>query len=154
MSFRGSFGAGLLYSFFSVGADACGALAGNDGTMDDTKQKSKTDNANSETGNTTNDSALKRAGRRRATRKDGVQMLRKAADQRVGEKSEELADVVTGKALKGDLASVKVLVELADGKKPVPEPVKRRRGLTQAERWAMEPQWQDKPEKQGLGARD
>ena len=66
--------------------------------------------------------------------------MRQAADRRVGEKSEELANLLTEKALTGDLACTKALVDLADGKKP--EPVKKRRGLTVAERLAREPQWE------------
>ena len=60
--------------------------------------------------------------------------------------SEELADLLETKALAGDLASAKVLVGLAERKKPIPEPVKRRRGPSLAELWAAEPQWQGEPE--------
>jgi hypothetical protein len=66
---------------------------------------------------------------------------------RVGWNSEKLADVLTSQALAGDLASAKVLVALAEGKKPGPEPVKKRCGPGLAERLAAEPQWREPPEK-------
>jgi VIT1/CCC1 family predicted Fe2+/Mn2+ transporter len=75
--------------------------------------------------------------------KDGAERLRQAADKRVGWNSEELADLLTAKALKGDLASTRVLVTLAASKKPLPERVKKRHGLSLAQRLAAEPQWKD-----------
>jgi hypothetical protein len=57
-----------------------------------------------------------------------------------------LADLLTEKALKGDLASTRVLVGLAERKKPRAEPVKKRRGPSLAEQLAAEPQWQEPAE--------
>lgn len=74
-------------------------------------------------------------------RRDGAERLRLAADKRVGRNSEKLADLLTEKALAGDLASAKVLVGLAEGKKPQPEIKKKRRGPSLAEQLAAEPQW-------------
>ena len=95
-------------------------------------------------------STTKHRGRERARgntpRKDGAERLRHAADKRVGRISEQLADLLEGKALKGDLASAKVLFGLAERKKPSPEPVKKRRGPGLAERWAAEPEWQGEGE--------
>ena len=82
--------------------------------------------------------------RRRPVRKSGAERLRCAADRRVGKNSEKLADLLTEKALAGDLAYAKALVGLADAKKP--ERVKRR-GLSLAQRLALEPPWQGEPEK-------
>jgi len=65
---------------------------------------------------------------------------------RVGMNSEELADLLTRKALEGDLASAKVLVALADGKKPRAEQAKKRRGPSLAERLAAQPEWREPPE--------
>jgi hypothetical protein len=48
--------------------------------------------------------------------------------------------------LNGDLASAKVLFGLAERKKPIPEPVKKRHGLSPADRLAAQPQWQGKEE--------
>ena len=126
-------------------------MAGNDGTMDATKQKLKTVNARSKTDSTTKDSVPKQDGRKRSVRQDGAELLRQAVDRRVGEDSEQLADVIAKKAMKGDLAAVKVMVGLADSKKPVQEPVQKRRGLSQAQRLAEEPQWQGTREKPGTG---
>ena len=75
----------------------------------------------------------------RAARKDGAERLRQAADRRVGRNSAKLADVLTQKALMGDLGSTKMLVVLADGKKAVPV---KRRGLSLPERLGAEPQWE------------
>jgi hypothetical protein len=77
---------------------------------------------------------------------DGAEQLRQAADLRVGWNSEKIADVLTEKALAGDLASAKALVALAEAKKPSPEPVKKRCGPSMAEQLAAEPQWQEPPE--------
>jgi hypothetical protein len=70
----------------------------------------------------------------RAARKDGLDRLRQVADQRVGDNAEELADKLTGKALKGDLTNLKILLELAAKKKVQAEPVKKQ-GMTLAQRW-------------------
>jgi hypothetical protein len=59
----------------------------------------------------------------------------------VGRNSEKLADLLTEKALGGDLASAKTLVALAAAKKPIPEPVKKRHEPSYAEKLANEPQW-------------
>jgi len=108
--------------------------------------KLKTDNASGKTGGASKDKVVKRARRGRAARKDGAELLRQAADRRLARNSEELADLLETKALAGDLASAKVLVGLAERKKPIPEPVKRWRGPSLAELWAAEPQWQGEPE--------
>ena len=114
-------------------------MAGNGGKMAEAKQVLEVTKTNSTTSSTTVDKTRKPA-RRRATRKSGAEKLRQEADRRVGKNSVELADLLTQKALTGDLAYTKALVDLADGKKP--EPVKKRRGLTVAERLAREPQWE------------
>jgi hypothetical protein len=101
------------------------------------EQALKTDDASRKTGSTTTKRKRERTARRRdggkAAGKDGVERLRQAADRRVGRNSEELADLLTKKALDGHLASTKVLVGLAGAKKPIAEPVKKRSGLTAAE---------------------
>lgn len=92
-----------------------------------------------------------RARRERPSRKDGAERLRQAADKRVNEISEQLADLLKKKALDGDLASAKALFGFAAGKKPLPEPVKKQRGLTYAEKLAREPQWVGEPEEEKEG---
>jgi hypothetical protein len=64
----------------------------------------------------------------------------------VGRHSKELADLLTGKALKGDLASTRVLVGLAERKKPEPEPARKRSWPTMAMRLAAEPPWKGEQE--------
>jgi hypothetical protein len=70
--------------------------------------------------------------------RDGAERLRWAADRRLGRNSAKLADLLTKNALKGDLASTKVLLGLAEGKKPIPEKKGPVRSL--ALRLAAEPQ--------------
>ena len=89
------------------------------------------------TGGATKKSTKKQTRRRRA-RKSGAEQLRSAADRRVGRNSKKLADLLTEKALAGELAYAKMLVGLADGKKPEPE---NRRLLSLIEELATEPGW-------------
>jgi hypothetical protein len=86
--------------------------------------------------------------RRKTPCNDGVERLRHAADKQVGQNWEELTNLLTAKALSGDLASAKALVALAAGKKPRPKRAKKRPGLTLAQRYAAEPQWQGKEEEE------
>lgn len=110
-------------------------------------QQESTDKAKKKTGSTTKNGTRKRASRGKTTRTDGAERLRQAADKLVGRNSKKLADLLTNKALEGDLASTRVLVGLAERKKPKAEPVKKRRGPGMAERLAAEPKWQKLPER-------
>ena len=123
-----------------------GALAGNGGKMVELARESSAGNASKKPRKTTKSKGRKRASREKTACKDGAERLRQAADKRVGRNSEKLADLLTEKALKGDLASTKTLVSLAAGKKPIPEPVKKRRGPSLAERLAAEPEWREEQE--------
>jgi len=131
-------------------------LAGNDERMTAKKQELNAGNASRKTGSTTTNKkqqAAKTGGGKRA-HKDGAERLRQAADKRVGRASEKLADLLETKALEGNLASLKVLVMLAERKKPRPEPVKKPRRSNLAQRWAREPALPEKEEEdgeQGLG---
>lgn len=49
---------------------------------------------------------------------DGVESLRRAADRRLRKNMKKLADALTEKAMAGDLGSMKMLVALAEAKKP------------------------------------
>jgi hypothetical protein len=75
--------------------------------------------------------------------KGGAERLRRAVDRRVGKNSEKLADVLTNKALAGDLAFAKAVVALADAKKP--DPVKKPIGPRFVELLAKEPRWEGEP---------
>jgi hypothetical protein len=83
--------------------------------------------------------------RRKPAGKSGTERLRSLADRQLSRNLKELTEVLTRKALAGSVASTRVLVELAQRKKP--EAVKRR-GLSEAERLANEPEW-DGPEEEG-----
>jgi hypothetical protein len=115
----------------------------------------KTENAKAKTRKATKSKG--RARRESPSRKDGAERLRQAADKRVLRNSEKLADLLTARALEGDLASAKTLIGLAAAKKPIPEPVKKRPEFSYAEKLANEPQWvgkaedEDENDKQGNG---
>lgn len=83
---------------------------------------------------------------------DGAEQLKWAADRQVGRNSKKIADLLTVRAVTGDLPSIRVLVGLAERKKPRPEPVKKWVGPSLAERLAAEPEWEGGEE--GLGNRD
>jgi hypothetical protein len=104
------------------------------------QQKLSSDNASMTTGRTTRNRRRKRADGKTA-RKDGAERMRQAADKRMGRISEKMADLLSSKALAGDLACARVLFGLAERKKPMQEPGKRRRGPGLAERLAAEPEW-------------
>jgi len=90
-------------------------------------------------------------GRRR--KRNGAARLRKLLDQKVAEHTEELATVLTNKALSGDVATTKLVVALAEGGKPKVKPKKekkRLRGICLARRWAHQAEW-EKGEEQGPG---
>jgi hypothetical protein len=109
------------------------------------QQKLSSDNASRKTGRTTKKRRQKRADEK-TSRKDGAERMHQAADKRVGRISEKLADLLSNKALAGDLASARVLFGLAERKKPMQEPVKKRRGPGLAARWAAEPEWREEDE--------
>jgi hypothetical protein len=88
------------------------------------------------------------------SRKDGAERLRQAANKRLNEISEQLADLLKRKALEGDLASAKTLIALAAAKKPIPEPVKKQSEPSYADKLSKEPQWKGEPEGLELGYGD
>ena len=120
-------------------------MAGNGGKMAATQQGLGRGTSGRKTSSTT-ENGIREGERRkrdrageRAARKDGAERLRQAADRRVGRNSAKLADVLTKKALTGDLGSTKFLVGLAEAKKAIPV---KRRGLSLPERLGAEPQWE------------
>jgi hypothetical protein len=106
------------------------------------QQKLSSDNASMTTGRTTRNRRRVRADGKMA-RKDGAERMRQAADMRVGRISEKMADLLSSKALAGDLACARVLFGLAERKKPIQDLVKKRRGPGLAARLAAEPPWQE-----------
>ena len=119
-------------------------MAGNDGEMAVAREL-ETDEASSKTGSITNNRKCERASRGKTARRDGVERLRWEADKLVWRDSKKLAGLLSENALKGSLASTKALVGLAEGKQPRAEPVKKRRGPSQAEQLTTEPEWQGTP---------
>lgn len=128
--------------------------AGNGGTMAQARKELSASNAETKTGGTTESEGPKRARRKYASRKDGAERLRQAADKRLNEISEQLADLLKRKALEGDLASAKTLIALAAAKKPIPEPVKKQSEPSYADKLSKEPQWKGEPEGLELGYGD
>ena len=99
-----------------------------------------TDRAESSTA----DAKEKKKQKRRATG-NGAARLKRMLDRKVAENMEELAALLTEKALGGDIATTRLLLTLAEEGKPAPV---RRRGRgrrkfkAMIERWANGPQWQ------------
>ncbi len=83
----------------------------------------------------------KGAGPEKPVRGSGVERLKKAANRQVARKSEELAEVLMDKALKGKMDSARLLVTLAEKKKPPEKPVKKRSGPTLLDLLESEPEW-------------
>jgi hypothetical protein len=122
-----------------------GAMVENGGTMAEPVKDLKTVKAKAKTRRATK--GKRRARRETPSHKDGAERLRQAADKRLNEISETLADLLKTKALEGDLASAKTLIGLAAAKKPIPEPVKKERPeFSYADKLAKEPQWVGKME--------
>jgi hypothetical protein len=90
------------------------------------------------------EAAAERTKRPKAIRGNGVERLRRAAERRAARNSEELADLLLDKALKGRLESARMLVTLAEQKKPRKEPKKEEEeesGHSMADLLAAEPEW-------------
>ena len=112
------------------GRDGPWSVAGKGGEMSETVQTLEIDDASGTRGSTTK-TRKRNAGAGRTARTSGAERLRRAANKKVGRKSDELAEALLNKALKGDVASTKALVDLADGMKP--EPARKRDGLSYAQ---------------------
>jgi hypothetical protein len=120
--------------------------------MATTETMLQAETANGKSGSANPNTRKRAAGGKRA-HKDGAERLRQAADKRVGRNSEQLADLLETKALAGNLDSLKVLVMLAERKKPRPVPVKKPRRPSLALRLGAEPEWEENRE-QGVGSRE
>jgi hypothetical protein len=142
---RNRFRRGIAAYLFFAGAMVRGTKAGNGGTMAEATDESKAGKASGKTWGKGEHSRLHwmrqweiETGQRMSTRNrvstDGAERLRRAADKKVGRNSAKLAEVLTKKALAGDLASARMLLALAEAKKPVP--AKKSKGPTLAE-WLL-----------------
>jgi hypothetical protein len=77
-----------------------------------------------------------------STRVAGGARLKKAAAQQLRKNGVQLAKALMDKALEGSVASARMVVELAEVKEEEKPKKRRPRGLTEAQRLAMEPQWE------------
>jgi hypothetical protein len=119
-----------------------GALAGTGGTMAVTRRNSKTTKAAISTKSTTNtitqpeseieieQHQAQPAGQRMRQRKQGAK-----ADPK------DLATILSNQAMAGNAESIDLLDKLEHKSKPTKPAVKKRTGLTLAQRWALEPPW-------------
>ncbi len=70
---------------------------------------------------------------------DGAEQLRLAANRVVVENSDEIVEKLAEMAMKGNTSCAKILVELMATKKA---PKKKRAGMTTAQRWMRDKQWE------------
>ena len=92
-------------------------------TMDEVRERA---------GSKTNAKKRKRGMAGRRPPKSGREWMRLAADRLIWRRAMKLAEVLSDKALEGDLPSVKLLVELAESGDRQAEPAKKRSGRTAA----------------------
>jgi hypothetical protein len=85
----------------------------------------------------------KGADKEEADGEEGIERLQSVTSELVKLNCGVLSEVLLERAKEGNLGSFKLLVALAERKKPREKPVKKARGLRQAQRLALEPQWQD-----------
>jgi hypothetical protein len=95
---------------------------------------------NKETGKA-GDKARKGAEEEKTEGEEGVERLQRAAGDVVRLNCGELSQVLLGKAKEGHMGGFKLLMMLAERKKPREKPVKKARLRSQAMEWAAEEQW-------------
>jgi len=71
-----------------------------------------------------------------------TERLQRHAARLVMQNSGTLSDALLEKAKKGDVSSIRLLIRLAERKRPRAKPVKKPRGLTWAQQLALDPPWQ------------
>jgi hypothetical protein len=87
------------------------------------------------------DKARKGADEEKAEDEEDIERLQRVAGDLVRLNCGELSQVLLAKAKEGHLGSFRLLVMLAERKKPREKPVKKACGLTLAQRLAAEEQW-------------
>jgi hypothetical protein len=110
-----------------LGARVGGELAGNGGMMAEAKDEFRIEKVSKKTDamrrswirRWETDTGQQRNGGNRV-KTNGAERLRIAVDRKLGRNSAKLAEVLTKKALAGDLGCAKVLLALSDAKKPEP----------------------------------
>ena len=86
-----------------------------------------TDEVTGEKGNSTHPMKRKRAEALKRPRNLGTERFRRAVDRMMGRMTGEIVGALSDKAVKGDLPTVKALVEFVEGQKVQPEPKKKER---------------------------
>jgi hypothetical protein len=75
---------------------------------------------------------------------NGFESMRSAVERQLGQNSRQIAEAFGKKAAGGDLNSAKFLVAVAVAEKKTKKTMRKKRdGPTEAQRLALEPQWQD-----------
>jgi hypothetical protein len=85
-------------------------------------------------------------------RGNGLERLKRAADRRLADASEKLADLLLDKAKEGKMESTQLLVKLAEGKtKRKPQEKKKKKSATSlsVEQLCSEPEWVEEKPKVG-----
>ena len=75
----------------------------------------------------------------------GVEVLSRAADQKVQEKSEKIAEALTNEALKGNASATRLLIDLAEGAEWVQNQEAVQTVLRVVEKWSKEPKMDEQP---------
>lgn len=98
------------------------------------------------------------SGAQKQTTSAGAAKLRTAADKKLEENSEQIAQSLLNSLLKGNATCAKLLIALADGEIDCEDEVVMRRVYSLAEELAAEPQWTGEviegDEESGLGDGD
>ncbi|HEV2485443.1 MAG TPA: hypothetical protein VGT08_07920 [Terracidiphilus sp.] len=107
-----------------MGTNDCGAVAANGGMMGNAKQ------------------GLTKRKKTSSKTRDGGEQLRTAVEKLVAEQSEKIAQALIDKTIEGNMTGARLLVDLSGAKSPQTKPPKKRRGLTTAQRLAMDKPWE------------
>jgi hypothetical protein len=106
--------------------------------------RGKTSNtANSNETGSSGGQGRKEADKEETEGEEGIERLQSVTSDLVKLNCGVLSGVLLERAKEGNLGSFRLLVALAKRKKPREEPVKKARGLTQAQQLALDPPYQD-----------
>jgi hypothetical protein len=144
----------IFMMILPFGREGTWSVAGNGGKMAEVQQESIRDKSRGKKSGRTKKAAPAKASREKTAVVDGIELLRQAADRQIGRSPTKFADVLSTRAKAGDVPSLRVLVMLAERKKPRAEPVKKPRRRSQALELALEPEWQGPEEGEEIDDRD
>ena len=118
----------------------------------------RTDEVRESAGSKTNAKRRKRGMGGRRPGKSGREWMRLAADRLIWRRAKKLAEMLSDKAVDGDLPSVKLLVALAEGGNEQAKPKKRLHRLTAAQELTedlrLHGEWNGEPWAGEWGPRD